>query len=357
MSKTTTVNWKAIAGKIRKEKCVLVLGPGAYHMPDGTTLNQKLVQYLDITHNNNIQKYYADDDFYLFSAGGGRAFTCEQIEDFYKTKKADATIQKLIEIPFHIILTVTPDKILSQTFQEAGFQYQFDFYKKRQEPNPIQTPQKELPLIYNLFGCIDDEESLILTHNDLYDYFKSIFSKRSMPEKLKQSLVRKGVNCFLFLGISFDKWYMQLLLRELEIHRNHEEFIRYATNQSLSKNVRTFCNEQFTIQFVDKQIPEFVTSLYDTCAAEGILREKNTDTRWNEIRTLVANGKLKKALEQLGLFTKGKELEDEVTGLSARFRRFNLKRLNGVLDSRDVPVQEAQIIKNLLELITEAETL
>ena len=350
------IEWNAIVGKIRKGKSILILGPGAYLSDSGKTLHEEFIAELDIPNNTRIQRYYEDDNFFLFKAGGGKAFTSEKLEDFYRQKEPNSLLQKLVKIPFHVTMTVTPDKLLPQAFDQEGFKYQFDHYKKLHEPAAIQKPTKELPLIYNLLGCIEDEESLILTHNDLYDYFKSIFARKSMPDKLKLALRNKEINCFIFLGVPFEKWYMQMLLRELEIHRNQEDFIRYAANTTLTNDVKSFCTEQFTIQFVENNVAGFINTLYQHCEAAGEIREKGQATPWENIRSLVGNGDLRKALDTFSGHVKDTELADEATGISGRFRRFERKKRNGVMDSRDIPVQENQIAADLLELINEAET-
>lgn len=351
------IEWNAIVGKIRKGRCVLILGPGAYLSESGKTLQEEFIEELDIENNSRIQRYYEEDNFFLFQAGGGRAFTSENLENFYRKKEPNKFLQQIARIPFHVTLNVTPDKLLPKAFDIGGFKYQFDYYKKLHEPATIQKPSKELPLIYNMFGCIDNEESLILTHNDLYDYFKSIFSRKSMPDKLKLALKNKEINCFIFLGVPFEKWYMQLLLRELEIHRNQEDFIRYAANQSLTKEVRTFCTEQFTIQFVENDVTGFINKLYQSFEAAGELREKGQGTPLQKLKLLIANGDLKEAIVQFTEHSKNTELEDEAVGLSGRHRRFERKKRNGVLDSRDIPVQENQITQDFIELLNEAETL
>lgn len=352
---TSTINWKAIVSQIRKGKTILILGPDVYRTSDGAFLYQKLLDELAIETNQYIQKYYPEDNFFLFKIGGGRSFTCVKIENFLKAKTPEQTLQQLVKIPFQVMLTVTPDKLLPTAFQQETFNFQFDYYKKLCEPANIQQPSVANPLIYNLFGCVADEESMILTHNDLYDYFKSIFARKSIPDKLKQAILKKEINCFLFLGVPFDKWYMQLLLRELEIHRNKEDFIRYAANQQLTNEVKTFCTEQFTIQFVDQHIPEFVQTLYNHCEAEGILRKKGGETPWENLRELIANGKMEIAIEQFVQLAESLSINDEVIGLSSRYRRFARKKRSGVLAEADIGVQEAKIIENLLELIGEAE--
>lgn len=351
------IDWKAIIGKIRKEKCILILGPGAYFSKSGALLHQLLLDEIDVPNNSRILKYYEDDNFFLFNKGGGRAFTCERIEEFYSNQLPDDSINKLVQIPFHVILSVTPDKLLPIAFEEQGFSFQFDHYKKMHEPSAIEMPSKELPLIYNLFGCVEEEESLILTHNDLYDYFKSIFARKSLPGKLKNALQRKEINTFLFLGIPFDKWYMQLILRELEIHKMHDQFIRYAANTTLSQEVKTFASEQFTIQFIDKNIKDFIDALFIHCQDLGFLREKGKGSKKEQLQELISEGKVGLAIEQFNKLMKGTELEAEAIGLSGRFRRLKRKKHSGVLDTREIPVYENQIAEDLLELIYEANNL
>ncbi|MEL7163030.1 MAG: SIR2 family protein, partial [Bacteroidota bacterium] len=234
---------------------------------------------------------------------------------------------------------------------------QFDHYKKLHAPGTIQQPSKELPLIYNLLGSVADEESLLMTHNDLYDYFKSIFSRKSMPDKLKLALKNREINCFIFLGVPFEKWYMQLLLRELEIHRGQEDFIRYAANASLDTEIKSFCTEQFTIQFVENDSVHFVDTLYEHCAGQDMLRKRGRATPWEGLRDLIASDRLEDALGNFSELARGTELADEVSGLTARYRRFARKQRNGVLDSRDAPILENQITSDALDLIREAETL
>lgn len=357
MTNITNIDWKAIVGKIRKEKSVLILGPGAFQSAENRPILAHLLEELDIANNPYIQKYYQDDNLFLFRKGGGRGFTCEHIEDFYTQKKPDILLKQLAKIPFHVLLSVTPDKLLPQAFHEENFEFQFDHYKKKQEPPKIKKPTKESPLIYNLLGCVDNEESLILTHNDLYDYFKSIFELNSLPEQLKQALKNREINCFIFLGVPFDKWYMQLLLRELGIHQNQDDFIRYAVNQSVTEEIKTFCSEQFTIQFVDKNILDFVQKLYEVSEELGVLRSRTDKTKWQNLKQIMARGDLHVAIDTFKELVRETDLEDEANGLSGRYRRFARKKNSGVLEFEKITVQENQISEALLELIKEAESL
>jgi hypothetical protein len=81
------IEWNAIVGKIRKGRSILILGPGAYLSDSGKTLQAEFIEKLDLPNNSNVQRYYEEDNFFLFKAGGGRAFTSEQLEDFYRQQR------------------------------------------------------------------------------------------------------------------------------------------------------------------------------------------------------------------------------------------------------------------------------
>lgn len=180
--------------KIKQEQCVLVLGPEVNVIEDlGKTHRAALLEQLNVRNNENIYRYYPDDDFFLFDEAYKRPLICHQIKSFYQQSRPNKLHRLLAEIPFHIYLTVTPDSLLHRAYDQADFSYQSGYYKRNKDPHLIKTPSRKNPLIYNLFGSVESEESSILMHDDLYDYFKSIFAQRSMPEKLKIEL-QEGKN-------------------------------------------------------------------------------------------------------------------------------------------------------------------
>jgi hypothetical protein len=354
---TTSFKWEFILDKIKEEQCLLVLGPEAYTDPNGQPWQDKLRHHLQPGNNPLVQRYYEDDDFFLFDELSKQTLICHEIKSFYSQAKPGEALRKLAEIPFHVIFTVTPDKLLNRAFEEQGFPFQFGYYKKNKEPQDIRTPARQNPLLYNLFGCLDSEESLILTHNDLYDYFKSIFARKSMPQLLKDQLHQ--IRNVLFLGVPFDKWYMQLLLRELEIHNAGYAFLRFAANQSLSGDIQTFCTEQFKINFIfdgketgQQVISDFITELHRRCQAAGLVRQSGEAARSNtdKIRRCVAEDQLDNALDLLEDATQGSKLQDEVLNLAGRFRNFQRRSRNNLLRPEEADYQRSTISDEILSL-------
>src|SRR5262249_22613117 len=81
----------------------------------------------------------------------------------------------------------------------------------------------DAPVVYHLFGDVDEPASLILSENDLLDFLVAIVSERPpLPNSLRYALKRTGQS-FLFVGFGIKQWYlrvlMQLLVRALELPR------------------------------------------------------------------------------------------------------------------------------------------
>lgn len=354
-SRNNPIQWDFIVDKIRQEQCVLVLGPEVNTVNEnGTTSREALLEHLDVANNANIYQYYPDDEFFLFDDAYKRTLVCHQIKSFYQSLRPNRTLALLTQIPFHIYLTVTPDSLLQRTFDEKAFHYQSGYYKRHKDPNVIKSPSRKNPLIYNLFGSVESEESIILTHDDLFEYFKSIFAQRSMPDKLKIQL--QEVKNFIFLGLPFDKWYMQMLLRELEIHNRQYEFTRFAAGQSVTEQISTFCLDQFRINFISRNIFDFVRQirqLFD----ESELRQPTVEgnSGLGQVRKLVGQGDTEAAIDLMEDLVENTDLENDLLQLAGRYRKYRKRALKGILSFEEQRLQENQLTASLLELTVEAK--
>jgi len=361
---TTPIDWEFILSTLKDEKCILFIGPEIFTSPNGERLEDRLREYLDLNQNNDIQTYYRDDNLFLFKSRACKTKTFYKIRNFYQQDfpEAKKILSKIAEIPFHFIVQVTPDKISSEVFKSLNIKHKFQFYWKMSPPDTrLRTPSTQSPLIYNMFGCIDRQESMVLTHNDLFDYFESIFSGNSMPERLKKIL--KDANNFIFLGLPFEKWYMQLLLRILYIH-NDFNFVRYASNQSVEDSIKTFCREQFKIEFVPTKIHEFIDELHQRCMNAGVIRKVNEQkvSPINQLLDGVAEDRIKEVLSEFRHYLeemdeKGQDLLDDVILLTNKFHRLNKRNLQGIIDQQEASIQSNKIRKELLSLLNEGKEL
>ena len=351
------IDWSFITETIRNEKCILFIGGELFRDENNLTLEDQLFDYLNVNTNPDIQNFYKKDGLFLFTSGTKKTKSYYKIKQFYNQKFPilNDILDKLTLIPFHFIISITPDKKCYDRLKKHGFNSRFDFYWKKNKAKNINIPTIKNPVIYNMFGSVERQDSMILTHDDLFDYFESIFQENSMPEKLKLNL-REAHN-FIFLGLDFEKWYMQILLRILYLHNDKFEFMRYAANQKMSKELKAFCFEQFKIEFVPTQIKEFVDNLYFECKKVGLLRniEKKQSSIIRNLKKLLAQDRIsevfkafKHFLENLG--DTGQELLDDTFVLSSRFRRLKRKINLGIIDTRDIETENNKIRLSLIEL-------
>jgi hypothetical protein len=360
------IDWDFIVETIRDERCILFLGSEIFNIETEKVIEDRLLHYIGYPDNSDIQDYYSTDHLFLFNSRASKTKGYYKIRSFYnqlQEKAAQKIFEKLADIPFHFVINTTPDASFTEVLKQKNIRHQAQYYWKKRQPNNSVglKMQSSNPLVYNLLGSVERQESLILTHNDLFEYLESVFSGSSFPEKLKKSL--KEANNFIFLGIPFERWYMQLLLRILYVH-NDFNFVRYASNQQIDEEVKAFCYDQFHIEFVSTNISGFVNQLYEKCLAKGVIRELKEDLEnpIKNIRNLLVKDDIKEALEQLRdyLFSQGGAAEDLIDDLTLLSNKHN--RLSKRIRQNIIGHQEAEIMSNkfrleMLELLKEAENL
>ena len=118
------------------------------------------------------------------------------------------------------------------------------------------------------------KESMVISLNRLYQFIFGILGVRQLP-KLIQDKVRQASH-LVFLGFSFDDWYMKLLLRVLKVHEKEISYAHPPGPSGLGKQNRSFFEANFKITFLDKKIDEFVSGLHQLCKKENILRSGST---------------------------------------------------------------------------------
>lgn len=355
----THFNLDHVFKSILKEKSVVVLGPNFYADAENGSHQKQLLAFFE-TEKVPYKRYYKEDGFFLFNEDHEIMHAYQTIEQFYHDIAPNERLRKIARIPFHIYLTVTPDKLLHQTFEELKYRApQLAHYTPGVIPQSIDQPTKDNPLIYNAFGILDDPASIILTHDDLYQYFKSTFSATKGTQHNKVTTALRDVQNIIFLGVPFEKWYMHLFLREFGVHEN-KKIIRFAADQSVSDEVRTFCYQQFKIHFIEKNITEFIEDLYykfkhKSKLRDDIIRQKKEHIE--NLKTLIRTNRFDELIKILNTDTAGTPLEDEVISLESRYRDYEQRKHSGVLSVENQGVESAQIRSAALALINKLEKL
>lgn len=312
-----------ILDALAEDGCVLILGNYAFSkpisLPDQPDAELFLPDLLQQEQHKWVSKHPVDSppDFYTSAqalvdrAGGQRMFM-----DLTRIKFQDLgqrqldRFKKISEIPFDLILSTYPFDLVHEVFEKNQIPHQYDFYSYMQEAIPLQAFHRDYPLIYNLFGSTKHKESMVISLDRLYQFLFGILGVHQLP-KLIQDKVQQASH-LVFLGFSFDDWYMKLLLRVLKVHEKDISYAHPARPSGLGQQNKRFFESNFKVTFLDKKIDEFVSALHSLCEEEEMLRRRSlvtTGSQYDDLIVLAEQRRLEEVLIRLDdlLIKDGKE--------------------------------------------------
>jgi hypothetical protein len=262
--------WPALLRSIRRGQCTPVLGPGmyepllgslpdiarrwaeAYHYPMAPHERESLpqvAQYLTI--NQYRQAPYDELLEYLESYIQERY--CKQLPEelchgrvpldklitsvgtWQRETQEEEPYKVLAELPLPIYVTTSPGNLLSDALREAGKDPQavlcpWNEYIEGMESvytrEPDYFPTPERPLVYHLFGHLNEPDSVVLTEDDYFDYLIGVTSNKDLiPSAVRRALADTAL---LFLGFQMDEWSFRVLFRSILSQQGGGRRDRYA---------------------------------------------------------------------------------------------------------------------------------
>jgi hypothetical protein len=267
MSEFTKDDMTLLVHAIRNEKCVFFLGPGVTinFGREGLLdqfLGEQLRTSLPPSHQKCIVAYNPLDRFFIFDKPASRNKLYQPLKDFYGEERPNPLLDKLAEIPFHLAITVTPDLSLNQAFKRNGMAFSHEYFDKAVLRDLKDSPSKSKPLLYNLFGCILADETLITTHLELYETLKSMFAGTHIPKELVKEINSYQLQHVVFLGFEFDKWYYQLVLYLLNLNNADSERTAPDSGAPIDFHTKAFYETDFRINFISHDLMAFVEDLH-----------------------------------------------------------------------------------------------
>lgn len=184
---------------------------------------------------------------------------------------------KILEIPFHFIINLAPYSALEQIAKSRNYKFESEiFYSEKPKAKEliIDPTNSDKLLIYKLLGAADEKSSLILTHEDLFEYINAVYAENRLPEQLIQILNNKNkTQSLLFLGVDFSKWYTQLILNVLGLE--NAKITRMASGENMQENNFMFCRNHLKIEFITDNIKQFIIELHKQYQNRFELRSKS----------------------------------------------------------------------------------
>jgi hypothetical protein len=279
-------SWRGLVQQLLAGNCIPILGPGTYetlvgsrremarrwaqenHFPmaphDWNDLSQ-VAQYLAVTEKagypplafeesliNELKQRYAKDlPAEIQESDTPRL--ADILEIVGKTLRQDPNnlYRLLAELPFPIYITTDPSNLLFEALIDAKkepsfatFPWTLDIewpHSALDVPDPAKdvrssayVPDVDHPLIYHVFGHLENLESLVLTEDNIFDYLIGV-TRYAVKENKDSSVIdaESGLNptelrhirtlvnsrlarsSLLFLGFPADDWTFRVLLRTI----------------------------------------------------------------------------------------------------------------------------------------------
>lgn len=136
----------------------------------------------------------------------------------------------LAELKLPIYITTNPSNLLSDALTAAGREPRVEYCRWKSDlaqlpmiydDDPGYRPTVEKPLVFHLFGRLQESNSLVLTEDDYFDYLIGITKankedpvgkRKGMPGPVKTALVHSSL---LFLGFHLEDWNFRILFRSI----------------------------------------------------------------------------------------------------------------------------------------------
>ena len=232
-------DWQVLLRSIQRGHCILLLGPGAAidpNDPQGDPLPVRLALKLaeELREENKGGELITPSDLAHVAQVYARAMPKKRpglelaVEDFYAPYRGKTTPLHLdlAALPFTLCISTIPERFLLNAFaQTPGKAPIYDFYHFQPDPSrarariltepPEQNPENR-PLIYDLYGSLNEPDSLVLSENDLLDFLVKVIREPSGLNWYVTKRFSDPSTSFLFIGFGFRHWYMRILLHVLK---------------------------------------------------------------------------------------------------------------------------------------------
>jgi hypothetical protein len=292
-------DWIDLVDRINDQSCILLLGPNLYKDQDKNVLQDVLYKQLRNKYEEDLFDFFPEDGFFVPKENDIINEMRIIVKKYYRQNFPDQNLKNIIQIPFHCMISLTPDMLLKRCFDRYGIATQFERFSMTQPVNQkLLEASKDNPLLYNVFGSIDEDETIILTHNHFFNYLKNIIGDERLPAQLRRAIDK--ATDLIFLGFSFEKWWIQLLMRLLGLHvfpgRN-----RWAIDGEKDNSFSKIAKKEFKIKFIEDDADLFLQQLFDQYSSTGgALRSLNLKTQEVEnVQKEITSKRVAELMEQI----------------------------------------------------------
>jgi hypothetical protein len=264
-------DWMSLVYAVERGNCTLMLGPDAV---TGTLDGERLPVHVALARfvKGKLGPSFDHLDAHKPSSVAQAAVASEDpftllgwVEEFYEQFDADdEMLTDLASLPFELIVNTSPGFSAQRAFLAVKPGTVSDFYDRTARARPtLADPSIDAPVIYHLYGALEQPSSMILSDSDRLDFIVAVVSDQPpLPPKLKSAL-RDPERTFLFLGFDLAQWQFRVLLHVLseDAQRRYKSFAIESIAESLDGETQDFYRHGHKIHFVGGDMPAFAREL------------------------------------------------------------------------------------------------
>lgn len=268
MTENENIDWDVLTDSIADGQTILVLGQGISYNYQKPKNEKHFFENLLTEFGEGKLNFHQKDGLFLLKNLRKRKII-SKLKGFYEQDFSNPLLEKIADMPFHLVLSLTPDVSLKKVFEAKNFDFEHSYYKLYHR-DELEKPSEDKPLLYNLFGCVEGgRDDIYIEHSDLFDYLKSIYNPDSaLPETLLSFFTKDKTDTIIFLGCDLDKWYFQLILHLLNIQ--DIESSTSFTGKDFDSDWRNVYEEGFKVNFINHDLESFVNTLYEQFEADEL---------------------------------------------------------------------------------------
>ena len=221
-------DWTTLADSLEAGLCAVMLGPDAVKCRAAG--GNEFVPVLDALGDylrDRLRKEGVPIDKALVRtsmiaetvvASRGRAKLETWVEEFYDSCQLDqSALEDLARLPVDLIVNTIPGLRLEDAYGGAKAGRHVEYYSRAGAVTRL-VPEGTVgvPLIYHLYGSLDERRSLVVSDTDLLDILVSVIKESPpLPANLI-STIRDPKRTFLFLGFQLYEWQLRVLIHVLD---------------------------------------------------------------------------------------------------------------------------------------------
>jgi hypothetical protein len=258
---------------IENESCVLIIGPDLANFGDKTFFEQMCEELRNDNQYSQLidlspEYVFLHEELLQLKPTARETTLLRRMEKFYRDQtQFDEPLGKIAQMPFHLIVSFLPDDRLKKIYEDQNQPFEYKHYPREENPQPVNKPTRRTPLLYNILGDFS-EGDVIITFDHLFQYLSGIMGKRELPHAIQEAF--KRARTFLFLGVHFERWYVQLILRIITMKEKRE---KYSILRKVgSSEVYAFMARRLELDFLETEPIEFLNRLYEACAEKKLLK-------------------------------------------------------------------------------------